>query len=176
VCALDVDGNAVSLTHTLGSASAVITPGLGFIYNNCMYQFHPYPGHPNSIAPGKSRLTGICGTVVLKDGRPWLAVGALGGTRMQTAVLHTILNIVDHGRSPIEAVEAPRFVAESAWLEMESRLGEFGPRLEAKGWRLRTSPRGYDLAFGLAFAALCHDDGSYLGGSDPRGGGGISFA
>jgi gamma-glutamyltranspeptidase / glutathione hydrolase len=176
VCALDVDGNAVSLTHTLGSASAVITPGLGFIYNNCMYQFHPYPGHPNSIAPGKSRLTGICGTVVLKDGRPWLAVGALGGTRMQTAVLHTILNIVDHGQSPIEAVEAPRFVAESAWLEMESRLGEFGPRLEAKGWRLRTSPRGYDLAFGLAFAALCHDDGSYLGGSDPRGGGGISFA
>jgi gamma-glutamyltranspeptidase / glutathione hydrolase len=176
VCALDVEGNAVSLTHTLGSASAVITPGLGFIYNNCMYQFHPYPGHPNSIAPGKSRLTGICGTVLLKDRRPWLTVGALGGTRMQTAVLHTILNIVDHGRSPIEAVEAPRFVAESAWLEIESRLGEFGPHLAAKGWRLRTSPRGYDLAFGLAFAALCADEGGYLGGSDPRGGGGISFA
>jgi gamma-glutamyltranspeptidase/glutathione hydrolase len=176
VCVLDSDGNAVSLTHTLGSASAVITPGLGFIYNNCMYQFHPYPGHPNSIAPGKSRLTGICGTLVMKDGRPWLAVGALGGTRIQTAVLHTILNIVDHGQSPIEAVEAPRFVAESAWLEMESRLSEFGPRLSEMGWRLRTSPRGYDLAFGLAFAALCRDDGSFQGGSDPRGGGGISFA
>jgi gamma-glutamyltranspeptidase / glutathione hydrolase len=176
VCALDADGNAVSLTHTLGSASAVITPGLGFIYNNCMYQFHPYPGHPNSIAPDKSRLTGICGTVVLKDSKPWLTVGALGGTRMQTAVLHTILNIFDHRQSPTEAVEAPRFLAESAWLEMESRLGEFAPRLVTKGWRLRTSPRGYDLAFGLAFAALRQDDGSYLGGSDPRGGGGISLA
>jgi gamma-glutamyltranspeptidase/glutathione hydrolase len=176
VCTLDAEGNAVSLTHTLGSASAVITPGLGFIYNNCMYQFHPYPGYPNSIAPGKSRLTGICGTVVLKDGKPWLAVGALGGTRIQTAVLHTILNIVDHSKSPIEAVEAPRFVAESAWLEMESRLGEFAPQLVAKGWRLRPSPRGYDFAFGLAFAALRQDDGSYRGGSDPRGGGGISLA
>jgi len=176
VCALDADGNAISLTHTLGSASAVITPGLGFIYNNCMYQFHPYPGHPNSIAPGKSRLTGICGTVVMKEGRPWLTVGALGGTRMQTAVLHTILNIIDHGQSPIEAVEAPRFVAESAWLEMESRLGEFSRQLSTKGWRLRTSPRGYDLAFGLAFAALRRSNGTFQGGSDPRGGGGISFA
>src|SRR5581483_10017798 len=119
VCVIDDENNAISLTHTLGSASAVITPGLGFIYNNCMYQFHPYPGHPNSIAPGKSRLTGICGTFVMKEGRPWLAVGALGGTRMQTAVLHTLLNIVDHGFSPVEAVEAPRFVAESTWLEME---------------------------------------------------------
>jgi gamma-glutamyltranspeptidase / glutathione hydrolase len=176
VCALDADGNAVSLTHTLGSASGVITPGLGFIYNNCMYQFHPYPGHPNSIAPGKSRLTGICGTLVMQQGRPWLIVGALGGTRMQTAVLHTIINILDHGQSPIEAVEAPRFVAESAWLEMESRLGEFGPHLADKGWRLRTSARGYDRAFGLAFAALRSNDGGFRGGSDPRGGGGISLA
>jgi gamma-glutamyltranspeptidase / glutathione hydrolase len=176
VCVLDAEGNAVSLTHTLGSASAVITPGLGFIYNNCMYQFHPYPGHPNSIAPGKRRLTGICGTLAFKDGRPWLTVGALGGTRMQTAVLHTILNIVDHGKSALEAVEAPRFVAESAWLEMESRFTEFAPRLERRGWRLRISPRGYDMAFGLAFAAMCADDGTFHGGSDPRGGGGISLA
>ena len=176
VCVLDADGNAVSMTHTLGSASGVITPGLGFIYNNCMYQYHPYPGHPNSIAPGKSRLTGICGTVVMKEGRPWLTVGALGGTRMQTAVLHTILNILDHGKSPVEAVDAPRFVAESAWLEMESRLCEAGPQLADKGWLLRSSPRGYDRAFGLAFAALREGDGCFRGGSDPRGGGGIALA
>ena len=176
VCALDADGNAISLTHTLGSASAVITPSLGFIYNNCMYQFHPYPGHPNSIAPGKSRLTGICGTLVMKDGRLLLAVGALGGTRMQTAVLHTIFNIVDHQLSPVEAVEAPRFVAELQWLEMESRLGEFSGQLSNKGWRLRASARGYDRAFGLAFAAVRKSDGTFCGGSDPRGGGGRSIA
>jgi gamma-glutamyltranspeptidase len=66
-------------------------------------------------------------------------------------------------------------VAESAWLEMESRLTEFAPHLEKRGWRLGTSPRGYDMAFGLAFAAMCADDGTFHGGSDPRGGGGISL-
>ena len=177
VCALDGEGNAVTLTHTLGSASGVVTPGLGFVYNNCMYQFHPMPGHPNSIAPGKSRLTGICGTLLLKHGRPWLALGALGGTRMPSAVLNTILGVVDHGMSPVEAVEAPRFNAESAWLEMESRLVcNYGAALAAKGWRLRPSPRGYDRAFALAFAAMRQEDGSFIGGSDPRGGGGISLA
>jgi len=177
VCVLDAEGNAVSLTHTLGSASGVVTPGLGFIFNNCMYQYHPFPGHPNSIAPGKSRMTGISGTIFLKNDRPWLVTGALGGTRMPGAVLHTILNIIDHGNSPIEAVEKARFHAESLWLEMERRLYfDLRERLTSLGWRLRVSPRGYDRAFGLAFAALRDGDGKFHGGSDPRGAGGISIA
>ena len=177
VCVLDAEGNAVTLTHTLGSASGVVTPGLGFVFNNCMYQYHPFPGHPNSIAPGKSRMTGITGTIILKEGRPWLATGALGGTRMPSAVLHTVLNIIDHGHSPVEAVEGARFHAESAWLEMESRLYfDLGKSLASLGWRLRPSPRGYDRAFGLAFAVLRDSEGTFHGGSDPRGGGGISVA
>lgn len=177
VCVLDAEGNAVSLTHTLGSASGVVTPGLGFVYNNCMYQFHPLAGHPNSIAPGKSRLTGICNTLVLRGGQPRLAIGALGGTRMPSAVLSTILNLVDHGDSLVEAIAAPRFHAESPWLEMESRLyHQLGAELAARGWRLRPSPRGYDRAFALAFGALRGEDGVFHGASDPRGGGGVALA
>jgi len=176
VCVMDDDGNAVSLTHTLGSASGVVVPGLGFVFNNCMYQFNPNPGFPNSIAPGKSRLTGVTPTILLRDGAPWGAFGGLGGTRILTAILHTILNIVDLGLSPIEAVEAPRFHAESPWLELESRLSHaMGGRLQERGWRLRPSSRGYDKAFALAFAALRNGDGSMSGGSDPRGGGGIAY-
>ena len=174
-CVMDAQGNAVSLTHTLGSASGVVTPGLGFVYNNCMYQFHPFPGHPNSIAPGKSRMTGAAPTLVLREGAPWMTVGALGGTRMPTAIVNTIVGIVDHGLRPVEAVAAPRFHAESAWLEMESRLyWRWRGELEALGWKLRPSMKGYDRAFALVFAALRNADGSFTGGSDPRGGGGMA--
>lgn len=176
-CVMDAEGNAVTLTHTLGSASGVVTPGLGFIYNNCMYQFHPFPGHPNSIAPGKSRMTGAAPTLVLRGAQPWMAIGALGGTRMPTAIVNTILGVFEHGMRPGEAVDAARFHAEGPWLEMESRLyWRFRHELEALGWKLRASTKGYDRAFALAFLAMREADGSFSGGSDPRGGGGVAYA
>jgi len=176
-CVMDDEGNAVTLTHTLGSASGVVTPGLGFIYNNCMYQFNPLPGNPNSIAPGKSRITGAAPTLVLRDKRPWIAIGALGGTRMPTAIVNTLLGIIEHGLRPVEAVDAPRFHAEGPALEMETRLHwRFHRELAAKGWKLRASSKGYDRAFALVFLALAEADGSFSGGSDPRGGGGIAWA
>jgi gamma-glutamyltranspeptidase / glutathione hydrolase len=97
---------------------------------------------------------------------------------MPSAVLNTILELVDHGASPVEAVDAPRFHAESPWLEMESRLYcELGPALAQRGWRLRPSARGYEpLAFAQVFVALRERDGGFRGGSDPRGGGGIALA
>jgi gamma-glutamyltranspeptidase/glutathione hydrolase len=176
-CVIDAEGNAVTLTHTLGSASGVVTPGLGFIYNNCMYQFHPIPGHPNSIAPGKSRLTGAAPTLILRDGKVEMAIGALGGTRMPTAIVNTILGIAMHGLRPVEAVEAPRFHAEGPWLELESRLyWKHRRTLESLGWRMRPSAKGYDRAFALTFVALRSADGRFQGGSDPRGGGGVAIA
>jgi gamma-glutamyltranspeptidase / glutathione hydrolase len=176
VCVMDHEGNAVSLTHTLGSASGVVTPGLGFVYNNCMYQFHPFPGHPNSIAPGKSRLTGAAPSLVLRDSVPWMALGALGGTRMPTAIVNTLCGIVDHGMRPVEAVDAPRFHAEGAWLEMESRLyWRLRNELESRGWRLRPSAKGYDRAFALVFVAMRDTAGAFSGASDPRGGGGFAI-
>jgi len=177
VCTMDGEGNAVSLTHTLGSASGVVTPGLGFVYNNCMYQFHPFPGHPNSVAPGKSRLTGAAPTLVFRAATPWMALGALGGTRMPTAIVNTFCNIVEHAMCPTEAVDAPRFHAEGAWLEMESRLyWRLREDLESRGWRLRPSPKGYDRAFALVFVAMREANGAFNGGSDPRGGGGLAIA
>ncbi|HUY73489.1 MAG TPA: gamma-glutamyltransferase, partial [Candidatus Dormibacteraeota bacterium] len=64
VCVVDDAGNAVSLTHTLGSASGVVTPGLGFGYNDYMNCFDPRPGTPNSIQPGKTRVTMMTPTLV----------------------------------------------------------------------------------------------------------------
>jgi gamma-glutamyltranspeptidase/glutathione hydrolase len=125
VTVVDRHGNCVSLTHSLGSSSGVISPGLGFMYNNSMINFYPYPGHPNSIQPGKGRTTGMTPTIVLRDGRPVLALGAPGATRIITAVLQTILNRLDFGLSIAEAVWAPRFDCQGDAITCQARIPEF---------------------------------------------------
>ncbi len=125
VTVVDRHGNCVSLTHSLGTSSGVISPGLGFMYNNSMINFYPYPGHPNSIFPGKGRTTGMTPTLVLRDGRPVLALGAPGATRIVTAVLQTILNRLDFGMSIAEAVLAPRFDCQGDAITCHARIPEY---------------------------------------------------
>jgi gamma-glutamyltranspeptidase / glutathione hydrolase len=117
---VDGEGNAVAVTYTIngGFGAAVIAPGTGFFLNNEMDDFTIKPGVPNlyglvqgeanAIAPGKRPLSSMSPTLVEKDGRVLLVLGSPGGSRIITAVLETILNIVDYGMAPQEAVEAPR--------------------------------------------------------------------
>ena len=125
VTVVDQNGNCVSLTHSLGSSSGVITPGLGFMYNNSMINFHPYAGHPNSIAPLKGRTTGMTPTIVLDGNRPVLVLGAPGATRIITAVLQVILNRLDFGMTMTDAVLAPRFDCQGDTIFCQSRIPEF---------------------------------------------------
>src|SRR6266851_5677948 len=91
VCVVDDVGNAVSLTHTLGSASGVVTPGLGFGYNDYMNCFDPRPGRPNSIRPGKTRATSMTPTLVFDGDRLRVCIGAPGGTKIVTAILQVLV-------------------------------------------------------------------------------------
>jgi gamma-glutamyltranspeptidase/glutathione hydrolase len=122
VTAIDGEGNAVALTHSLGMGSGVITPGLGFMYNNSMVNFCPLPGHPNSIAPGKTRATGMTPTIISKDGKPVLIIGAPGATRIITSVLQVIVNVLDFGMSVSDAVLAPRFHCEGEMIFCQGRI------------------------------------------------------
>ncbi|MYC81205.1 MAG: gamma-glutamyltransferase family protein [Acidobacteria bacterium] len=124
ISVVDRWGNRVSLTHSLGTSSGVITPGLGFMYNNSMINFHPYAGHPNSIEAGKGRTTGMTPTIVSREGKPILVVGAPGATRIITAVLSVILNHVDFGMSVTEAVLAPRFDCQVDDITCQARIPE----------------------------------------------------
>ena len=80
VTAVDEHGTCVSLTHTLGMPSGVVTEGLGFMYNGAMSAFDPRPGRPGSLAPGKSRFSAMAPSIVFKDDKPLLVLGAPGGT------------------------------------------------------------------------------------------------
>lgn len=122
--AVDGDGNCVALTHSLGDSSGVITPGLGFIYNNSMINFNPLPGHPNSIAPGKSRTTGMAPTIVYADDKPRLVLGSPGASRIITSNVQVILNVLDFGMGIQEAVYAPRFDCQLNDIRCHMRIPE----------------------------------------------------
>ena len=118
---VDQWGNAASVTYTLNDwfGAKVTAAKTGVLLNNEMDDFTAKIGVPNlyglvqgeanAIAPGKRPLSSMSPTIVSKDGKPVMVVGTPGGSRIITAVLHTILNTVDYGMTVQEAVDAPRF-------------------------------------------------------------------
>ncbi|HLT19994.1 MAG TPA: gamma-glutamyltransferase [Thermomicrobiales bacterium] len=126
-CAMDADGNVVTTTQTLngGFGSKVTVPGTGMLLNNCMHLMDPTPGRTNSIAPGKRILSSMSPTLVLREGRPYMALGTPGGVRIFGSVMQAISNVIDHGMTLQQAVEAPRMWDRGPELELESGFPEF---------------------------------------------------
>src|SRR5256885_13053447 len=112
----------VSLPHTLGMPSGVITEGLGFMYNGAMGAFDPRPGRAGSIAPGKARMSSVAPAILSRDGKPFLIVGAPGGTYITPGILQVILNTVDFGMNALEAVSAARFCATNDTIWLTNRI------------------------------------------------------
>ncbi len=165
VCVVDGAGACVSLTHSLGVASGVVTEGLGFMYNGAMGAFDPRPGRAASIAPGKARASTMVPTILFKDDRPVLVVGAPGGTYITPGVLQAILNVVDFGMTALEAVSAPRFCATSDTIWLTNRIPRSTERdLVARGYPVRRSPLNYYFA---GVHAIRIQDGRLDGGADP---------
>lgn len=172
VSVIDADGNAVSMTHTLGLGSGVVTPGLGFMYNNAMMLFDPNPGQPNSISPGRIRQHATAASIGFEGGAPALAIGAPGGHGIISGVAQTISNLVDFGMTPVEAVSAPRLHCEGEQIELEARFPRSISReLEALGHPVRHSLYSYDYTSGRPHAVRRDSKGQLDGGADPRGGG-----
>ena len=119
--AYDREGNMVSITTTLNGeyGSSTVVAGAGFLLNNEMDDFSIKPGVPNmygavggeanAIAPGKRMLSSMTPTIVLKNNRPFLIVGTPGGTTITTSVFQTIVDIIEFGMSPEDAVNKPKF-------------------------------------------------------------------
>lgn len=165
VSVVDGEGNAVSMTHSLGMPSGVITDGLGFTYNGCMGVFDPRPGHAGSIAPGKSRFSAMCPTIVFRGDRPAIVLGAPGGAHIAIAVLQVLLNAIDFGMPIAEAVAAPRFSAVSDVIDVSNRIPRAVTReLESMGYTVARSHLSYAFA---APHAVAIEDGRLHGGADP---------
>jgi gamma-glutamyltranspeptidase/glutathione hydrolase len=150
---VDGDRNAVALTYTLeqGYGSKIVVPGAGFLLNNEMGDFNAGPGltdetglvgtEPNLAGPRKRMLSSMTPTIVVRDRRPYLVTGSPGGRTIPSTVLLTLLNVLDFGMNPQEAVDAPRF--NHKWLPDVIQYERYGlsadtvEALTARGHRLQ---------------------------------------
>ncbi|MGL4287370.1 MAG: gamma-glutamyltransferase [Phreatobacter sp.] len=166
VSVVDAEGNCVTVTHSLGMPSGVITEGLGFMYNGCMGVFDPRPGRAGSIAPGKSRFSAMCPTIVFNEGKVELVIGAPGGTQIVMGVLQAILNVVDFGMDMQQAVSAPRFSATSNAIDVTNRIPRWVTEpLEAMGYEVIRNPMSH--YFGVVHGIRVTPEGRLEGGADP---------
>ncbi len=156
---MDRAGNAVSVTTTINGAfgAGVMAPGTGFLLNNEMDDFTIkigaanlfglVQGAANAIAPGKRPLSSMTPTIVLRDGQVVMVVGSPGGARIITIVLQTLVNMIDFGMAPQEAVDAPRvhhqWLPDVVYLEPRALSADTRAVLEGMGHRLvEQSPWG----------------------------------
>lgn len=169
---VDKHGNAVLVTHSSGSSSGVVTPGLGFMHNNHMIQFDATPDRPNSIAPGKRPNVGGAPVLVFGSEGLSLAMGSPAGGYKVSAMAQSLIGIVDFGFDAQHAISADRFHAEDVPLvvDLDPR---FNPRTATE-----LAASGYEVAFseyGARIAAVQrHPDGRLTGLADPRGDCGIA--
>jgi gamma-glutamyltranspeptidase/glutathione hydrolase len=151
----DAEGNWVALNQTINTAfgSKVVIPGTGVVLNNEMDDFAVQPGVPNAfklvgaeanaVAAGKRPLSSMSPTLVFKEGRPMMSLGAAGGPTIITQVVLAITNVIDRGLSPSAALKSPRF--HHQWnpdeLKIETGFSEATLRgVEGFGHRLSKSP------------------------------------
>ena len=151
---VDQAGNAVSVTYTINGffGAYAMAPGTGVLLNDEMDDFTIKPGVPNlfglvqgtanSIAPGKRPLSSMAPTIVTKDGHTVLVLGSPGGSRIITITLETMLNVIDYGMQPQEAVDAPRI--HHQWLPDEVAVEPYAlspdtqKLLEGMGYKIVT--------------------------------------
>jgi gamma-glutamyltranspeptidase/glutathione hydrolase len=140
---------------------------------NC---FDPRPGRPNSIRPGKTRVTMMTPTFVFDRGKPKVVVAAPGGTKIVTAVLQTLVNVIDHRMSPVEAVSAPRIDFQGDVVQAEARIPlSVCQGLEKVGYPVNRRTLNYDSYFARPQLIVAEPDGFLHGASDPRKDGGTAL-
>lgn len=183
-------GNAVAATPSGGwLQSSPLIPELGFSLGTRLQMAVLETGHANSLAPGKRPRTSLTPTLVHRDGKPYMALGSPGGDQQEQWSLQLLLNLIDHGMSIQEGIEAPAF-------HTDHLIGSFWPRKCALG-SLTLESRypaatvaelkgmGHDVTEGgpwsegrLSACSYDHEDGVPLvrAGANPRGMQGYAIA
>jgi gamma-glutamyltranspeptidase/glutathione hydrolase len=171
-------GNAVAVTYTLNDwfGARVTAAGTGVLLNNEMDDFTSKVGVPNlyglvqgetnKIEPGKRPLSSMTPTIVTRDGKPWMILGTPGGSRIITAVMLTLLNVIDYDMDIQEAVDAPRihqqWLPEETFVETRALSPDTRALLVAMGHKLiAPQPENH-------VAAILIDGEVFYGAIDPR--------
>lgn len=181
---VDGDGNAVSFIHSLSASfgSGVVAGNTGITLNNRVGRgFTLEEGHPNVLAPGKRTMHTLNAYLICRDGRPWLVGGTPGGDQQTQWSAQVITNVVDHGMSLQEAVEAPRWfsfpgtdpatLGEPAVVRLEGRIPEATRRELAERGHAVETLGPWSGGGAVQLIQLDPARGVLRGASDPRAGG-----
>ncbi|MFB0519375.1 MAG: gamma-glutamyltransferase family protein, partial [Acidobacteriota bacterium] len=170
-------GNIVSATQTLGNAfgSRIMPEGTGIWLNNSLAYctFEP-KGNPMDAHPGRRKLSGDCPTIIMRNGKPWVAIGTPGGHTIGQTVPQMVMNIINFDMNIQDAIAAPRvsFIEPDSIAIEEDIAKEVREKLISMGHNIRVinKPGGLGNAHGLTIEY--GDDGKpvrFTGASDPRG-------
>jgi len=171
IATMDEEGRCASATCSNGSCSGVIVPGTGVHMNNMLGEEDLNPLGYHRHQPGARVPSMMAPTVVLRGGRPEIALGSAGSNRIRSAILQTILRVLDGGLAAQEAVDAPRLHVEGSIVEAEPGIDAAAlDRLERGDWTVRRWAER-NLYFGGVQAVERNAAGAFSGGGDPRRGG-----
>jgi len=170
ISVIDDEGNAVSLTQTLGHFFGSGFSSQGVIFNSAMSVFYKKPS-PNRIGPARRPMTTISPTIVIKDGQIATVIGTPGGGRIFNVLAEMIIRLLDFHIPPVQAMNAPRFSIRnySRKLSMEKRFSEkIMQALQSKGYQIK--PYADFTAYFGGVQLIFYDPvlKQYIGVSDPR--------
>jgi gamma-glutamyltranspeptidase / glutathione hydrolase len=177
ISVIDGEGMCAAVTCSNGSGSGVLVPGTGVILNNMLGEqdLNPFGFHQGR--PGSRVTSMMAPTVVLRDGEVILAVGSAGSNRIRSAILQTVVRVVEQGMGPAEAIAAPRLHFEDGVVQAEPGIDAAAlGRLEAGGITVARRPEINLFFGGVQAVARDPETGELSGGGDPRRGGAVAYA
>jgi gamma-glutamyltranspeptidase/glutathione hydrolase len=175
LCAADEHGNLVSLIQSVayGFGSGIVAEGTGMLLQNRGCYFKLDPAHVNSLQPKKRTMHTLIPAMAARDGRPWAIFGSMGGDGQPQLQTQVLLNLVDHGLEPAEAVARPRIrvQADGETISVEADYPAAGD-LNRSALKVELMPPKHHT-LGHAHAIRIDGPASWRAGADPRSDGSV---
>jgi gamma-glutamyltranspeptidase / glutathione hydrolase len=176
LCAADEHGNLVSLIQSVayGFGSGIVAEGTGMLLQNRGCYFKLDPTHVNRLEPSKRTMHTLIPAMAARDGRPWAIFGSMGGEGQPQLQTQVLINLIDHGLEPAEAVSRPRVRvrADGETVSVEADYPDAGD-LRKGGLRTELMPAKHHT-FGHAQAIVIDGPSSWRAGADPRSDGSVA--
>jgi gamma-glutamyltranspeptidase / glutathione hydrolase len=171
ISCVDAEGFAVSITATMGYGSGLVIPGTGIPMNNTLGEPELNPRGFHALAPGERLISSMSPTIVSSEEGGLISLGSPGASRIPTAILQTLVNVLDLGMPLEAAVLAPRFHAENGLFAYEA-----GARMpDLAGYEQVLPFDEPNMYFGGVNAVRHTPEGPFEAAADPRRSGGVAF-